>query len=73
MWLLLINKVPENVRSLLQARGPQIEQNGDYLLRVFADDISAAVMGSGAQGAFTSQDINSSTARDRSCTQPGEA
>ena len=43
LWLVLLNHMPRSVRSILAQREPSMEAEGEVLLQVFADDISAAV------------------------------
>ena len=51
MWLLLIILIPARVKAGLIARAPSLEFDKNYLMQIFADDISAAIRGKGPQRA----------------------
>ena len=49
MWLLLVNGMPNRVRGHLRRVAPSLRIDEDFILQVFADDISVALKGADMQ------------------------
>ena len=48
MWLILINQIPQDIRSYVQKADPKLGIGKNYLLQIWADGTSAAVNGEDA-------------------------
>ena len=49
MWLILVNGMPDKVRGHLRRVEPSLRIDEDFILQVFADDISVALKGANMQ------------------------